>query len=60
MHSLSAPFTLTIDWIVFTLPSGSVQDSMHVIGGDWTKSEVGVLSGLPELSVDTLTGSACE
>lgn len=38
---MSSPFTLTIDWLAFTLPVGSVQDTMHVIGGDWTKSEVG-------------------
>jgi len=42
MHSLSAPLSLTIEWLTFTLPIDSVQDSMHVIGGDWTTSEVGV------------------
>ncbi len=36
-----SPFTLTIDWLAFTLPSASVQDTMHILGGDWTKSEVG-------------------
>ncbi len=38
---MSSPFTLTIDWLAFTLPSGSVEDTMHILGGDWTKSEVG-------------------
>ena len=38
---MSFPFTLTIDWLAFTLPSGSVEDTMHILGGDWTKSEVG-------------------
>ena len=38
---MSSPFTLTIDWLAFTLPAGSVQDTMQVLGGDWTKSEVG-------------------
>ncbi len=38
---MSSPFTLTIDWIAFTLPSGSVQDTMEILGGDWTKSQTG-------------------
>ena len=41
MTSMSAPFTLTIDWLAFTLPCGSAQDTMLVLGGDWTKSEGG-------------------
>jgi len=38
---MSSPFTLTIDWLAFTLPSGSAQDTMQMLGGDWTKSETG-------------------
>jgi len=38
---MSSPFTLTIDWLAFTLPSGSVQDTMQMIGGDWTQSKTG-------------------
>jgi DNA relaxase NicK len=38
---MSSPFTLTIDWLAFTLPSGSVQDTMERVGGDWTKSQTG-------------------
>ena len=38
---MSSPFTLTIDWLAFTLPSGSVQDTMQMLGGDWTKSHTG-------------------
>lgn len=38
---MSSPFTLTIDWLAFTLPSGSVRDTMELIGGDWTKSQAG-------------------
>ena len=38
---MSSPFTLTIDWLAFTLPSGSAQDTMQILGGDWTKSETG-------------------
>ncbi len=41
MDSMSSPFTLTIDWLAFTLPSGSAQDTMQILGGDWTKSETG-------------------
>lgn len=35
---MSSPFTLTVDWLAFTLPSGSVTDTLELIGGDWTKS----------------------
>jgi hypothetical protein len=38
---MSSPFTLTIDWLAFTLPSGSAQDTMQRLGGDWTKSDTG-------------------
>jgi hypothetical protein len=38
---MSSPFTLTIDWLAFTLPSGSAGDTMQMLGGDWTKSETG-------------------
>jgi phage replication initiation protein len=38
---MSSPFTLTIDWLAFTLPSSSAQQTMHILGGDWTKSETG-------------------
>src|SRR4249920_2253824 len=39
--SMSSPFTLTIDWLAFTLPSGSAKDTMQMLGGDWTKSNTG-------------------
>ena len=51
---MSSPFTLTIDWLAFTLPSGSAQDTMQMVGGDWTKSESGFL-GYP---VSWITTSA--
>ena len=38
---MSSPFTLTIDWLAFTLPSGSARDTMQIVGGDWSKSETG-------------------
>ena len=49
---MSFPFTLTIDWLAFTLPSGSVEDTMHILGGDWTKSEVG-FRGYPLLLAES-------
>jgi phage replication initiation protein len=38
---MSSPFTLTIDWLAFTLPIGSAQDTMLILGEEWTKREVG-------------------
>lgn len=38
---MSSPFTLTIDWLAFTLPVGSVQDTIQMLGGDWTKGATG-------------------
>jgi phage replication initiation protein len=38
---MSSPFTLTIDWLAFTLPSGSARDTLQMLGGDWTKSDTG-------------------
>jgi phage replication initiation protein len=38
---MSSSFTLTMDWLAFTLPSGSVNDAMEILGGDWTKSTAG-------------------
>lgn len=34
-------FTLTIDWIAFTLPDASAQEVMRQIGGEWTKGKAG-------------------
>ena len=28
---MSSPFTLTIDWLAFTLPAGSAQDTMRML-----------------------------
>ena len=41
MASMSSPFTLTIDWLAFTLPIGVPKDTINLLGGDWTKSEIG-------------------
>jgi phage replication initiation protein len=38
---MSSPFTLTIDWLSFTLPTDTVKDTMEVLEGEWTKSPTG-------------------
>lgn len=38
---MSSPFTLTIDWLAFTLPMASARETMHAIGGDWIKAQTG-------------------
>jgi DNA relaxase NicK len=38
---MSSPFTLTMDWLSFTLPSGSVKETMEILEGEWTKSQAG-------------------
>lgn len=39
--STNQAFTLTIDWLAFTLPEASAQDVMRVVGGEWTKGKAG-------------------
>jgi len=34
-------FTLTMDWLAFTLPDVSAQEVMRQIGGEWTKGKAG-------------------
>ena len=34
-------FTLTIDWLAFTLPDASALDVMKLIGGDWARGKTG-------------------
>ncbi len=34
-------FTLTIDWLAFTLPESSAQEVMRVLGGDWVRGKAG-------------------
>ena len=38
---MSSPFSLTIDWLSFTLPNGTVKDTMEVLEGDWIKDKGG-------------------
>lgn len=55
MESDNPPFTLTIDWLGFTLPKSSVDQVTRTIGGDWVQSEGG-FRGYPHCWIDT--GSA--
>ena len=38
---MSSPFTLTIDWLSFTLPTATVKETMAILEGEWTKSQAG-------------------
>lgn len=38
---MSSPFTLTIDWLSFTLPSGTVKETIEILEGEWIKSQAG-------------------
>jgi phage replication initiation protein len=38
---MSSPFSLTIDWLSFTLPSGTVKETMEILEGEWIKSQAG-------------------
>jgi DNA relaxase NicK len=49
---MSLPFTLTIDWLAFTLPACSIQDTMEMVGGDWTKGPTG-FRGYPASWIST-------
>jgi DNA relaxase NicK len=41
MESTLHPFTLTIDWLAFTVPNADVTDVKQLLGGDWVLSESG-------------------
>ena len=38
---MCSPFSLTIDWLSFTLPSGTVKNTMEVLEGEWMKDKGG-------------------
>jgi phage replication initiation protein len=38
---MTSTFTLTIDWLSFTLPSGTVKETMEILEGEWIKSQGG-------------------
>lgn len=41
MESMSPPFTLTIDWMAFTLPKSSVEAVSQALGCEWVQGEGG-------------------
>lgn len=47
MDSIVPPFTLTIDWLAFTVPCSYVSDVIEVVGGDWNSIDVG-FRGYPD------------
>jgi phage replication initiation protein len=55
MDSMTSPFTLTIDWLAFTLPTASSRETMEVLGGDWTKTKGG-FRGYRFVWITTSTG----
>jgi DNA relaxase NicK len=36
-----SPFTLTIDWLAFTIPAGQAKEIMTLLGGDWSLNKTG-------------------
>lgn len=38
---MSSPFTLTFDWLAFTLPAAGPRETMRILGGDWTRAAIG-------------------
>lgn len=55
MDTPAHPFTLTVDWLAFTLPKSSVRAVSDMIGGDWVQGEGG-FRGYPQCWIDV--GSA--
>lgn len=39
--SSHSPFTLTIDWLAFTIPAGQAKEIMTLLGGEWTLNKTG-------------------
>ena len=52
---MSSPFTLTIDWLSFTVPTASARETMEFLGGDWTKANTG-FRGYRFVWITTSTG----
>lgn len=44
---MSSPFSLTIDWLSFTLPSGTVKETMGILEGEWIRNKGG-FRGYPQ------------
>lgn len=47
METFQTAFTLTIDWLAFTVPDSSVEAVQSVLGSDWTPIEYG-FRGYPQ------------
>jgi hypothetical protein len=45
-------FTLTMDWLAFTMPDVSAQEVMRQLGGEWTKGKAGFRGYPPVLDSD--------
>jgi phage replication initiation protein len=54
---MDSGFTLTIDWLAFTVLASNPQETMKVLGGDWSKAKGG-FRGYPLswMRVDGLRG----
>ena len=54
---MESSFTLTIDWLAFTVLASNHQETMKVLGGDWSKAKGG-FRGYPLswMRVDGLRG----
>jgi hypothetical protein len=57
IDSMDSGFTLTIDWLAFTVLASNPQETMKVLGGDWSKAKGG-FRGYPLswMRVDGLRG----
>ncbi len=38
---MDSPFTLTIDWLAFTVLAATAEETMRILGGDWSKAKAG-------------------
>jgi phage replication initiation protein len=52
---MTSPFTLTIDWLAFTIPTASARETMDILEGDWTKVKGG-FRGYRFVWITTSTG----
>lgn len=54
---MDSPFTLSIDWLAFTVPASNPEETMHMLGGEWNKAKAG-FRGYPLswIRVDGLRG----
>ena len=36
---MDSPFTLSIDWLAFTVPASNPDETMRMLGGEWNKAK---------------------